>query len=284
MISDIPPSHYEYQIPDQDRSGVENYLRFLLYNDHFAFVLFGSKAIAMTAYNEREDSSTIIFCPFDPYDRDSYNYEYFYKYKDLFCSDNVFIKIDNNYGKYHRIICVNSKKFLEVVDEYKDRFSKVLGPHFSGEKLLNQIKNSNEDIMDILGHSDELFGILLGFGQKNSYAHTQRCIRENSFSQWSRPPFKLTYHCPFGSDPYERYFFLKEKNKVKTYWPWLYVKENRINLIANIRFCGFDEEETREIAIKFDKARKLIATYYKDKNLIDASLKQIHRKNPITIE
>ena len=71
---------------------------------------------------------------------------------------------------------------------------------------------------------------------------------------------------------------------MKTYWPWLYVKENRINLIANIRFCGFDEEETREIAIKFDKARKLIATYYKDKNLIDASLKQIHRKNPITIE
>jgi len=136
--------------------------------------------------------------------------------------------------------------------------------------------------LSILGHSDELFGILLGFGQKNSYAHVQRCIKENNFSECSKPPLKLRYHCPFGKDPYERWSFYPIEEK-ETFWPWSYTQENPMDLIKNIEFCGSDEDETKEIAIRFDKVRKIIATYYKDKDLINATLKQIHKEKPIVI-
>ena len=174
------------KIPTEERQTLERFVWKLFCMDHFAYVLFGEKAIAISMYAEKEpifdqqlsfkeaQSQSLHRLITDPtmllmnscFEITNYEIRVWKKYKHLFSSNN-FLFIESDIGNnIKELLFINKKKLFDVLQKNHNTFKRILGDSFTTEKLYHEICEGRHDILKTLHEHEGLFGILLGFGKK----------------------------------------------------------------------------------------------------------------------
>ncbi len=164
------------KIPKNDQLILEDFFQDLITRRcEFGYVLFGNKPVSITGYlNPLSDFFKI-------YVLDSYNLKFqkgmecWRKYYKLFPSkDYLFIFFGEPSSKedYIDIVLVNNKKLLEVTQKNLTKFQAIFGPNFTAKKLLKKIATEQDFWEEHF--TSEMLGILLGYGEANSYFFQRR--------------------------------------------------------------------------------------------------------------
>ena len=160
-----------------------------LFTEGFAYSLFGEKPITLSCYYifKFYDKNNKKFYPFYQIAYSFYNAYYpkniklknswdtWKKYKSLFSNSNfIFLEEPNSNSMTMNIIIINKKAFIETLNINKDTFEKVLKIPIDPKKILDQIINGKMLCRDIIKNHEALLGILLGYGNKNSWDFYER--------------------------------------------------------------------------------------------------------------
>lgn len=143
------------------------------------------------------------------------------------------------------VIVANLAEITKVLDANQEIFFGRLGRKITAEDVVEMIYSSKDLLLrDTLGHED-LLGILLGFGTKNSIAFVQK------------PPLKL----------FEKLDQAKKKS-------FLYFTAGGVAAFPLPTYMFFDEKETNERFSHFyQKAAEMQQIYYHE-DLVDFILKK----------
>lgn len=160
---------------EEDRYYLATFLRITLFCDDFAYLLFGSKPIAITNFSKS--------LPF------KYTYEFvsklnfeinkgleiFKKNQHLFSSSNIIVHLEED-DDYSYLFMINKKNLLKTLNEHIEDFKLVLGPKTTTESLFIQItENIGKDaFFKAIGQHEASLGILLGYGRNNAWLFHQK--------------------------------------------------------------------------------------------------------------
>ncbi len=163
------------QIPNQDKESIEKLLSYLLFDEGFAYVLFGSKPLSTIGHDKTTPTSYKELYPHPMFELEAWwkiweKYSHFFPTKDyLFFSQET----DN----WFEVFLMNKSNCLKVIEEnlplFRERINHNLGP----AEILDHLVSSPDIFRVGLNKSQGLLGILLGYGKKNSIGF------ENYFSK-----------------------------------------------------------------------------------------------------
>ena len=168
------------KIPLDDRAALEAFFRVLILEEGGAYVLFGGKPMAFTAYF---DSCGINIRTARSWHNYSENriikngWVVWEKYRSLFPS-NHFVLECKPFDKRRSEVClINIGKFRKTMDENLKDFQSLLGPSVTPEFLLKKYQKGNTALFKLLKEDHASLGILLGFGLKNSRIFQERWVK-----------------------------------------------------------------------------------------------------------
>lgn len=164
---------YLASITSDEKKELSAFFEEIILKDSFGYTIFGDKPISFAAYNTATYIDNFDDCSFLVLERGG---EIWKKYADLFPNSNFIFKFES-FVKDGRqeIYLINKKAVYSVVSDHIEIFKKNLGDDdFSPEKLLLALENKDTTIQGILHDNEGLFGILLGFGYKNSFAFQRK--------------------------------------------------------------------------------------------------------------
>ena len=91
---------------------------------------------------------------------------------------------------YRGHLWVNRTSVLDVVKDHLDLFRMHLGPNTTPELVLENLLIPDVDLLEVVGNSRVLLGLLLGFGLENSLLHTRRWEIEMALLSGENFPLK----------------------------------------------------------------------------------------------
>jgi hypothetical protein len=167
----------------EEKRTLSDIVKPLFYTSTFGYTLFGDKPISML-----HDSGRIS---------DGSDLSFFQRH--LLCwakssekklnAPNFAVVVDTG-SVYSFIYLVNKKAFLQKVQKNIAIFRAVLGDGVTPEWLLQAVLSENCGFERALKGNHTLFGILFGFGTKNSLCFDRRFMLEPSWSRQGFPPWK----------------------------------------------------------------------------------------------
>jgi hypothetical protein len=175
------------EIPADEQEEIKSLFRHLFINDVFSYSLFGDKPLSCSRSiinnTSHEKLLKLLFldgyclsfleCYCEPSIILKKNWEVWCKHKNKFKQTNYFL-FQNRIGSQTRLIIINKKSFLKVVNQHITLFKRVMGPLVSAETLLEAMQKEDINIFDTLHNNEGLLGILLGFGKHNSLVFQKR--------------------------------------------------------------------------------------------------------------
>ena len=166
--------HHLTKISQQDKNLLTYLFRRLLFQEDFAYCLWGTKPIAIDDGIYRLTFWKTFPCPIysDEGEMCYYNHAIltWRKNKHFFSSDH-FILLDEEKDLFPQsigIALINKFEFVKTVEEHLSLFKEVLGEEITGELLLNKIETGEASLKKALGYHEGLLGILLGYGKANA--------------------------------------------------------------------------------------------------------------------
>lgn len=194
-------------ISSEDKAILTELFRSLLFDDQFAYTLFGSKPITHKGVFFGTDTANFI-----PKWQVWKKYSYFF---DTCFSNFAFLEKSNQ--ELCEIHFVNKKLVLEAVEKYADAFTGILG-EVKPKDVLERILKSN-DLFEAIGNSQTLYGILLGYGEENARGfelnlpNARPFIEGNAGDTCLALPYFQTFS-PCQETSYLRKQYLQEREKI----------------------------------------------------------------------
>lgn len=185
-----------------DKAEIEELFKWLVCDHHFGYTLLGSKPISIAGYFTEVPTNNILLGRSTHFQIHP-KWKAWLKYQQVFKANQFlfFDEPDPNFPGLRVITLINKKHFLLKVREQLPVFRAILGKGITPESLLK--KTCNEGLFVALGQDECLYGILLGYGNKNA----QVFKRKLSLAQFTDPIFRemprqFTLKFPVAAKPY----------------------------------------------------------------------------------
>lgn len=229
------------KIPPEDYQALDQLFRVLVFENYFAYTLFGSKPMTHKgAFYEvlsrdppKPNSGDHIFLS---------NWKIWKKYAhfpELQTTNYAFV--EKEYPELFDIHFVNKKNVLSCVQDHLAAFREVLGNEITPEKVYDSIVRS-DDLYEALGNSQILYGILFGFGEPNARGFHEKFV--------------------LGLDLPEPTFFNNEKQK-----------PNHLSLPYFVVFGK--NRETEMLRKTYEQEQKKILSIYAKGNFLEITLNKL---------
>jgi hypothetical protein len=299
----LSPIDFDQFLTEVDQTSLmklELFFANLVNENNFAYTLFGNKPCSIETYVdffENPLSSNL----FESINLEN-GWECWQNYRHLFPSENFILsQFHRNHGleKFNTLILINKKATLEVIQKNLQTFQELLEISLSANEILNRIssKNNEEFLAQIMDKS-QLFGILLGYGSKNSWGFERKIdlslnignqkylsseedskdlekislILVRAFSKGSLKPEKLS-HVPSGgfSTLTEELNSLTTPKKTFQLSGAEHLFEKHLSPV----FSAFDDDpETQQLHEEYMKTRNVIIEKYKKGPFLKVTLSQ----------
>ena len=205
---------------------MEALLQSMIFEQGFGYTLFGNKPVSLAGYSLNPSFDTIFFSK-----RSS-----FFPIAEAWSllEKNVLRHLQGNYillkqvdrtkkCSTFQVIIINKSSFLQIVAEHLDLFCELLEKKIDPKALLDEVILNQKSLWDILKGNQALYGIILGYGKKNSLAFKRRWELGQVFSfkyqnALSTPPFYPRPSKGFSSSE-EEYRYFEEQHGFLIYEP-----------------------------------------------------------------
>ena len=161
------------------------------------------------------------------------------------------------------IMLINKQAFSDVFADHKELFEKILGEGTSAQSLLDKIQSSEFSFRSALNNSEELLGILLGYGHCNSKLFEQRYKLDDNY----------VFDTKFRNDEILR---INQKLSGTGYTNFAYFN---ICTISPIRFVAdIKHPETKQLLKKYEHVRHTIAPKLQNWQIVDEIISQLTKE------
>jgi hypothetical protein len=253
------------QMSSEERDYLATFLHILLFSDNFAYLLFGSKPIAIAGF-EKLSRFTISH----DY-RSALNlkiikgFELLKKNQYLFSCSNIIVYFDEDESNLF-ILMINKKNLLKTLEESIDDFRQVLGSETTVKSLFTRIIGGEEYLADVIKNHEALLGILLGYGRNNAWLFHEYgtiCRRLSRFE----PPMK-------GDSLLEKRF--NEINQKtggfsEDFQECKYILKSPYISLPHF-MADFNSLETKKLKESYEKERENMKKLFAKQNYVEATL------------
>jgi hypothetical protein len=257
-----------HAIPHKEKSILEAFFSLLMLREGGAYVLFGHKPVAFTAFQQTE-RQTIGIRQLMSYERENQilkqGWNVWKKYAHLFPSTRFCLECRPFNETRAEICLINLETSKHIIEQNLKDFQNILGQSFTSERLIESYLNGRHPLFYLLHQHHALLGILLGFGTHNAWI-----FYENTPLRYE-DPFSLTYH-PLkkihpgyhssAQNPLKSVY--QEKNHRKCF-KFLYLPY----FLADLK-----SKETHELQAQYRKEQAAIHEAYAHGNVLEVTLKQ----------
>lgn len=178
---------YFKSISAEEQQAIRLFFKELFFEQASSYSLFGNKPMSLSRKTLNEYSTNELLkliridqcCQslLEPYSDPSHclkkQWEIWQKHESNFKMKNYCLVKKKMGGQIH-LIFINKKAFKAIVDNNINLFRSIIHSDLSSDMLLEDMKNENKDLLDILHHNEGLLGILLGFGTHNAMLFQKR--------------------------------------------------------------------------------------------------------------
>lgn len=266
------------EISKKDQRILEPFLKDLVLNNHFGYVLVGEKPVSVASYFSHEPFANLIF------HRKAHRFNFlhacktFEKHKSKLNSGNFLFSIEKT-DRYvtdedvYTITIINKKVFLATVEKNLDLFKDALGDWITPSALLDQMIKTKIGLFDALKRDEGLYGVLLGYGRTNAIAFKRYLELAQSVDPYFREtiaPFSLrsiTPSFPFHSLEEEYASFQMQFSFFDLQLPLSPFTPPQFKALAN--------DETSDLKEKYRKAHRELLKIYAEKDFFQVTLEQL---------
>jgi hypothetical protein len=184
-------------ISAEDRRDLTQLFQSLLFENQFAYTLFGSKPITHKGVFFDTDSENFI-----------HRWQTLKKYL-VFVNEthSNFAFLEKTYPELFEIHFVNKQLVLDTIERHAPAFREVLG-NLQPNEILARILTF-EDLFEAIGNSQILYGVLLGYGEENARGFDQNLPNPKPFNEDYLGQDQLTL-------PYFQTFSERERLELKS--------------------------------------------------------------------
>lgn len=264
------------KLPSQDRDALTYLFKRLLFQEDFAYCLWGTKPIAIDdgiyKNTDWEMFSKTFKYPKISEDKGESNYykEGVYawrKYKHLFKLQK-FILLDEEkdlFPKSVAIALINKEEFKKLVNCHLPIFQSVLGKEVTADSLLEKIEEKKESLKKTIAYHEGLLGLLLGYGEQNAFLFNEKITL---FKILERPTLlHFIFNHKLLKPKYE-----KANEKLKCFHSF----DDSPSLINPLYFgADLSHPETIALQKKYQKEREEITESYSKENFLEVTLKRL---------
>jgi hypothetical protein len=209
---------YSCRMDQKERFLIEALLQDMVFEQGFAYSLFGNKPVSLAGYPLTSSFDNVFFHKKPLSISEAWpvlekTIAHYYQ------GNYVLLKqLDQNPQKHHifQVLLVNKSSFIQTVTEHLDLFREFLGGEIHPKSLLDEILLNERSLWDIIDNNDALYGILLGYGKKNSLAFKRRRELGQVFDPYCQDLQKLPPFCPKPSEKFhsseEEYNYFKREH------------------------------------------------------------------------
>jgi len=155
-----------FEISKDDQVAVESFLSYLFVDEGFSYVLFGSKPMATTAYKKNITPTSQEMAQHPMFKLESW-WKKWEKYNHLLCTNDYYFFCQDS-EEWFEVFFLKKSRCLQVIADNLSLFRLKIEKNLSPSEILEHILSSDEIFTDGLQGSQALFGLLLGYGRKNS--------------------------------------------------------------------------------------------------------------------
>lgn len=255
-------------ISSRDRSRLEAFFRILILKEGGGYVLFGNKPAAFTTFSASQNSSNGLY-QILKYEHENMIIEEGWrtwgKYSDLFQSKKFVLRCKRIDENHFEIFLINKKKFNEMINVNQKDFQAILGKESSPSDLLKRYLKNNQSLFQLLREHHALFGMLLGFGPRNSWLfHETTELRfEDPNALGKHPLKKIQLHSNILCQHSLTSAF-KENNHKKCY-KFLYLP---------YFLADANSEETKHLQQQYRRQQQITHQSYSDGNFLETTLRK----------
>jgi hypothetical protein len=258
---------------EDEKEQVNHVLHYLFKFDHFSYTLFSDKPISifpeihfcLEDISDLKDLERYCLmlahrCSFDKLESCWNLWEL--KFSEI--QFKHFLFFEKTSPENSIIMLINKQAFCNIFAAHKKLFEKILGEGITEQSLLNKIQSSEFSLRRALNNSEELLGLLLGYGHCNS----------KLFEQRSKLSGNHVLNTKFRNNEISKI----ERNLVGT-GPTSFAYFN----ICTISPMGFVADikhpETKKLLKKYDRARHEIAPILQNWLIVDEIISQLTKES-----
>lgn len=270
LLSPINSIEHEFtlSLSPQDKDEIELLFSTFIIKEPFGYVLFGEKPMALSGGFRQQswesvllnqDSSTLLWKRWETWKSCSIGLEF-----------PNFLFLEENYSAAPNIgliILINKKVFIKTVKSHSKRFQEITGRTIDPVKLLIELEEGKTTLQQAINFNEELFGILLGFGERNAALYSRR----QKIEGLPVIPYALDHSPSKGFHSIEEevdclnkvlQFFSNEDHTLFNVCPVEFVADNKT-------------AETAALSHKYLKARSRLCKLYRGRSYFEVSLKKL---------
>ncbi|MDR2539270.1 MAG: hypothetical protein LBC45_01395 [Chlamydiales bacterium] len=210
---------------------METLLQNMIFEQNFGYALFGNKPVSLAGYFLNPSLDAIFF------NKKSFFFPVVEAWSML--EKNVLCHLQGNYillKQVNRVkndstfqaIIVNKSSFLQTVTDHLDLFCELLEEKIDPKELLDEVILNQKSLWDILKGNRALYGIILGYGEKNSFAfeeeyryfeeqHGSFDIQTTPLSPVNLPDFTIMKDMDIETKSLEKEYIKTLKNLIEIY-------------------------------------------------------------------
>lgn len=256
------------QIPNEDLEDIQDLFSNFIYKGHFAYTLFGDKAVSFACCTISKPSefpiSRKIKREIIQFSNNTLGlkWEKWKRYQALF-PIKKFLIIEETawFSPYTRhIMLINKEQFIKVFNEHQTTFYKELGSQITGEGLLAQVEKRGK-LKPSIKYSELLFGILLGYGEHNAALYNERESLKHLYDQYK---YVLVKEAPFIKE------LDRQADKITEILQPFDEYDHLLLVIPSAYFVADSHsKDTRALRKKYQASRKKISAIYAQGNFLE---------------
>jgi len=229
------------EIRVDDKEKIEKFFSYLLFDEGFSYVLFGSKPMSTTGFDKNIQPTCEEMLQHPMFELESL-WQVWKKYSDSFPMKDFFLFTQSRDG-WFEVFLINKINALKTIEANLSLFRNKLERNLSPKEILENIITSRNVFIDGLNKSQALYGLLLGYGKKNAVGFEKYTERRNISLPF---PKKSADILPIEMD----------------------------ELIVPC-FASFSDDETLQIVKKYSRERDIIREIYSKGNFLEITLDRL---------
>lgn len=171
------------QIPKEDREKIEGFFSYLIFDEGFAYSLFGSKPMSTIGHDKTTPSSYKELYPHPLFELEEW-WQTWERYSHLFPMQNYLLFAQNG-EEWFEVFLLNKSSCLEIIENNLSLFIEKIGVSLEPVEIFELILSSSNLFSEGLQQSQALFGLLLGYGKENSMGFEKQFSKKRAFNHAS---------------------------------------------------------------------------------------------------
>lgn len=230
------------EFSQDDKKKIEKLFSYLVLDEGFAYVLFGSKPMSTTGFDNNIQATCEEMGQHPMFELESL-WHTWEKYSD-YVPMNDFVLFAQRRDEWFEIFLINKLNALNIIKDNLVLFREKLSKNLTPREIIDNIVASRSVFRDGLNKSQALFGLLLGYGKKNAVGF------ENHFTKNRKAHF----------------LFPKKSAEI--------VPIEMDELIVPC-FASFSNKETNRIIKKYLQERNKIIEIYSKGDFLETTLSRL---------